>query len=200
MTSASHVDEDRGRIGMWLFLSTEALLFGGLFLLYAVYRWKFAAPFHAASLELSRVFGTLNTAVLITSSLAVALATRALRTGDAAAAKRLLAATIALGGCFLVVKAVEWSEKFAHGLNPGAAELASRGPGQTLFFGLYFTMTGLHAVHVIVGMAVLGWVLALVARGKVSVDKPIKLDNAGLFWHLVDIVWIFLFPLFYLIT
>jgi cytochrome c oxidase subunit III len=195
-----HADADRGRIGMWLFLSTEALLFGGLFLLYAVYRWRFPAPFHDASLELSRAFGALNTAILITSSLAVALSVRELREGRLARAKRLLAATIALGACFLAVKAFEWGEKFGRGLYPGAAALAARGPGQTLYFGLYFTMTGLHALHVIVGMSVLGWVLALVARGYVDEEHPIKIENAGLFWHLVDIVWIFLFPLFYLIT
>jgi len=194
------VDADRGRIGMWLFLSTEALLFGGLFLLYAVYRWRYSAPFHEASLELSRAFGTLNTAILITSSLAVALSVRELREGRLAGAKRFLAATIALGACFLAVKAIEWGVKFEHGLYPGAKVLSSRGPGQTLYFGLYFTMTGLHAVHVIVGMSVFGWILALMARGGVDADRPIKLENAGLFWHLVDIVWIFLFPLFYLIT
>lgn len=193
-------DGDRGRIGMWLFLSTEALLFGGLFLLYAVYRWRYAAPFHEASLELSRAFGALNTVVLITSSLAVALAVRELREGSAQRAERFLAAAIALGGCFLAIKAYEWGEKFGRGLYPGAAALAARGPGQILYFGLYFTMTGLHALHVIVGMSVLGWVLALAARGGADARHRIKLENAGLFWHLVDIVWIFLFPLFYLIA
>jgi cytochrome c oxidase subunit 3 len=193
-------DLDRGRIGMWLFLSTEALLFGGLFLLYAVYRWKFSQPFHEASLELSRVFGTVNTVVLITSSLTAALSIHWLRENRIARARRLLAATIGLGFCFLAVKAFEWGTKFEHGLYPGSAVLAARGPGQTLYFGLYFTMTGLHALHVIVGMSVFGWVLALMAKGMVGAGKPIKLENAGLFWHLVDIVWIFLFPLFYLIS
>jgi cytochrome c oxidase subunit 3 len=185
---------------MWLFMSTEALLFGGLFLLYAVYRWRFPAPFHEASLELSRTLGALNTVVLITSSLAVALAVRELREGRAALARRYLWAMIAFGCCFLAIKAYEWGEKIGRGLYPGAAALAARGPGQTLYFGLYFTMTGLHALHVIVGMSVIGWVLALMAGGRVDAERPIKLENAGLFWHLVDIVWIFLFPLFYLIT
>jgi cytochrome c oxidase subunit III len=200
MTTASRVDRDRGRIGMWLFLSTEALLFGGLFLLYAVYRWKFPSPFHEASLELSRALGALNTVVLITSSLTAVLSIHSLREGRAAGARRFLAATLALGLCFLVVKAFEWGIKFEHGLYPGSAVLAERGSGQTLYFGLYFTMTGLHAVHVVVGMSVFGWVYGLIARGKMGRENPIRLENAGLFWHLVDIVWIFLFPLLYLIS
>jgi cytochrome c oxidase subunit III len=193
-------DPDRGRIGMWLFICTEILLFGGLFLLYSVYRFKHHADFHAASLELSRFAGTLNTIVLITSSLTAALSIHELHRGEPGRSRRFLSATIFLGCAFLVVKAFEWGAKFEHGLYPGAAELASRSSGEILYFGLYFMMTGLHALHVIVGMSVFGFASRKIGRGLVTASDPILLENSGLFWHLVDIVWIFLFPLFYLIT
>ena len=193
-------DGDRGRLGMWLFISTEALLFGGLFLLYSVYRYKHHADFHLASGELSRFAGTLNTVVLITSSLTAALSIHALREGAARLAKALLAATIGLGLVFLVVKGFEWGAKFEHGSFPNSPVLLARPAGEILYFGLYFAMTGLHAAHVIAGMGVFGAALRGIGRGRVSRAKPVFLENAGLFWHLVDIVWIFLFPLFYLIS
>lgn len=189
------------RIGMWLFLLSEILLFGGLFLLYAVYRSKHPGDFHAASLELSRFDGTLNTAILLTSSLTAVAAVFSLQ--ELNKPKRaifFLGATIALGLAFLVVKAFEWTAKFEHGLYPNAAELMKRPPGEILYFGLYFTMTGLHALHVIIGMTVLSVILAFIARGKATQQRSASLENAGLYWHLVDIIWIFLFPLFYLIS
>ena len=194
------VDRDRGRIGMWLFICTEILLFGGLFLLYSVYRYKHSGDFHAASLDLSRFAGTLNTMVLITSSLTAALAVHELRRGSVARTKLLIGATLLLAMTFLTVKGFEWAEKFRHGLYPSAHVLLSRPKGEVLYFGLYFMMTGLHALHVIAGAGVLSVVYAWIKRGRVTKDKPILLENAALFWHLVDIIWIFLFPLFYLIT
>jgi cytochrome c oxidase subunit III len=189
------------RIGMWLFLLSEILLFGGLFLLYAVYRSKHPADFHAASLELSRLDGTLNTAILLTSSLTAVLAIFSLQSQNRPKRAMLyLAATIAFGGAFLVVKAFEWTAKFEHGLYPGAAVLMGRPPGEILYFGLYFTMTGLHALHVIIGMTILSVMLGFVRRGKATQERSAALENAGLYWHLVDIIWIFLFPLFYLIS
>jgi cytochrome c oxidase subunit III len=189
-----------GRVGMWLFIATEVLLFGGLFLLYSMYRLKNPAAFHAGSLELSRFFGTLNTGILITSSFTVALAIHALRDGNRKNAVLFILSTIGFAFGFLIVKTFEWSEKFEHGLYPGAAVLMGKAKGEILYFGLYFMMTGLHAVHVIVGIGVLSVVLFRVARGKITADRPIILENAGLYWHLVDIIWIFLFPLFYLIS
>jgi cytochrome c oxidase subunit III len=189
------------RIGMWLFLLSEILLFGGLFLLYAVYRTKHPADFHAGSLELSRFDGTLNTAILLTSSLTAVLAIYSLQALNRP--KRtvvFLAATIGFGLAFLVVKAFEWTAKFQHGLYPGAAVLMGRPPGEVLYFGLYFTMTGLHALHVIIGMVILSVMLGFVRRGKATQERSAGLENAGLYWHLVDIIWIFLFPLFYLIS
>ncbi len=196
--------EDRAagaRIGMWLFLLSEILLFGGLFLLYSVYRFRNPADFHAMSLELSRFAGTLNTAVLLTSSLSAALAINAIREqGNTRRASLLVAATMALGLVFLVVKGFEWAEKFRHGLYPGSPALLARPPGEMLFVGLYFTMTGLHALHLIIGLCVLAVMLVGLSRGTIGQSRPAPLENAGLYWHLVDIVWIFLFPLFYLIS
>ena len=190
----------RGRVGMWLFICTEVLLFGGLFLLYSAYRYHHPVDFHEASLELNRFFGTLNTSVLITSSLSVALAIHALGENRKPRTLAFLAVTLALGATFLVVKGFEWGEKFAHGLYPNSPFLDSQSKGKILYFGLYFMMTGLHALHVLVGLGVLSAFLRLVAKGRISAEKPVLLENAGLYWHLVDVIWIFLFPLFYLIT
>jgi cytochrome c oxidase subunit III len=188
------------RTGMWLFIGTELLLFGGLFMLYSMYRLKHPAEFHAGSAELSRLFGTLNTCVLITSSFTVALAVHLIRENKAGRAVFFVLSTIGFAFAFLIVKAFEWSEKFEHGLYPKAAVLMKKPPGEILYFGLYYMMTGLHAVHVIAGIVVLSVVLMMVKRGRITADRPIVLENAGLYWHLVDVIWIFLFPLFYLIS
>jgi cytochrome c oxidase subunit III len=198
--SAHKASPQGGRLGMWLFIATEFLLFGGLFLLYSMYRLKNPSDFHAGSMELSRFFGTLNTCILITSSLTIALAISALGVNKRKTAVILIVSTIALAFGFLVVKTFEWSEKFQHGLYPKAAVLMGKPKGEILYFGLYFMMTGLHAVHVIVGIGVLSVVLVMVLRNRVTADRPIVLENAGLYWHMVDIIWIFLFPLFYLIS
>ena len=192
--------EDRGRIGMWLFICTEILLFGGLFLLYSVYRYKHPGDFHDASLDLSRFAGTLNTLVLITSSLTAALAVHELREGRPGRARLFIGATLLFALTFLTVKGFEWGAKFEHGLYPNATYLLSLPPGQILYFGLYFTMTGLHAIHVIVGMGLFGYCLRAMRRGVVTAKRPILVENTTLFWHLVDVIWIFLFPLFYLIS
>jgi cytochrome c oxidase subunit III len=198
--STPHDTHAGGRVGMWLFIATEILLFGGLFLLYSMYRLKNPAAFHVGSLELNRFFGTLNTIILITSSLTVALAVLALQQNKVQKSRLFLALTLALACGFLIVKAFEWSEKFRHGLYPNAVVLQSRAHGEILYFGLYYMMTGLHALHVIAGIGVLSVVLTWVKQGRVSAERSILLENAGLYWHLVDIVWIFLFPLFYLIS
>jgi cytochrome c oxidase subunit 3 len=189
------------RVGMWLFILSEILIFGGLFLLYAMYRAKHPADFHAGSLELSRFDGTLNTIILLTSSLTAALAVYSLQElNKPRRAAWYLAATFGFGLAFLVVKTFEWSAKFEHGLYPRAAVLDARPHGEILYFGLYFTMTGLHALHVIIGMTVLAVVLAWVMQNKVTQQKSAILENGVLYWHLVDVIWIFLFPLFYLIS
>jgi cytochrome c oxidase subunit 3 len=196
---SAHSGASGAKVGMWLFLCTEILLFGGLFLLYAVYRYQHPADFHEASRELNRFHGTLNTAVLITSSLSVALAGHALGERRRRRAMFLLGVSLALGTAFLVIKGFEWGEKFAHGLYPNSPVLLAEAKGKILYFGLYFMMTGLHALHVLIGIGLLAAVLALVRKGRISPERPVVLENAGLYWHLVDIIWIFLFPLFYLI-
>ncbi|MFH2202247.1 MAG: cytochrome c oxidase subunit 3 family protein [Elusimicrobiota bacterium] len=191
-------DDQGAKIGMWLFLFTEIILFGGLFLLYAAYRSQYARDFHHAGGELNVALGVCNTFLLLTSSWTVAMSISAVRKDDKRLALSCLAATLLLGAGFLVVKYFEWSGKIAHGIYPSGPGLTGLPPGEVLFFGLYFTMTGLHGVHVILGLAALAVMLVLVAKDRIKRDDFILLENAGLYWHLVDVVWIFILPLFYL--
>ena len=195
---AVHRDYEGAKIGMWLFLFTEILLFGGLFILYSAYRAKYPHEFHEAGNELNFVLGVINTMVLLTSSLSMALSISAVQKGQQRLSMLLVALTVALGAVFLTIKYFEWMAKFHHGLYPNGPELLKRKPGEILFFGLYFTMTGLHGLHVIAGMVVLSVLLGFLARGRIRQDDYIKLENGGLYWHLVDVIWIFLLPLFYL--
>ncbi len=199
-TQAAHRDYIGAKIGMWLFLITEVLLFGGMFLLYSVYRSRFAADFHEAAAELDVVLGAANTIILLTSSLTIAMSITALQRGRARLSAALQGATVIMGLVFLINKYFEWSAKFDHGLYIGSEHLDELGHGQTLFYSLYYVMTGLHGVHVLVGMVVITVVLAFTLKGIVHKTDYIKLENAGLYWHLVDVIWIYLFPLFYLVT
>jgi cytochrome c oxidase subunit 3 len=193
-------DDQGSKIGMWLFLFTEILLFGGLFLLYASYRHKFPAAFHSGGKTLDVFIGGLNTVVLISSSLTVALAITALRRGAKRFCLGLLGFTIACAATFMLNKFIEWSAKFHHGLIPGSEHMAQLPHGEAVFYGLYFAMTGLHGVHVVVGACVIAWVMLLIRRRRVTGEDYVVLENAGLYWHIVDLVWIYLFPLFYLIS
>jgi cytochrome c oxidase subunit 3 len=188
------------RLGMWLFLGTEVLLFAGLFLGYTVYRHFYHEAFHECSRSLSLALGTTNTVVLITSSLTVALAYHAIKQGKEKVAALLLVFTILCAFAFLGIKAMEYAHKFEVGELPGKwyhAEITA--PGANLYFTIYFLATGLHAFHVIVGMSVLLWVLKGVVQGKYGPRNYVAVELGGLYWHLVDLVWIFLFPLLYLI-
>jgi cytochrome c oxidase subunit 3 len=196
----SHRDNAGAKMGMWLFLLTELLLFTGLFLVYSVYRYYYTAEFHKAGFETHTLYGTVNTMILLTSSLTMVLSIAAIQRGRKWLSTTFLGSTVGLGLLFLVVKYIEWSSEIARGIYPGGAELLKRSNGEILFFGLYYTMTGLHALHVIAGMIVLTFMLVFILRDKITRDNYIKLENAGLYWHLVDIIWIFLFPLFYLIN
>jgi cytochrome c oxidase subunit III len=196
--SPPHKDVLGAKIGMWLFLFTEILLFGGLFLLYSAYRSKYPHEFHAGGQHLNYVIGILNTVVLLTSSLTMALSITALKKGDTRKSQLFLGATLALGALFLVDKYIEWSGEIGHGIYPSSPRLAAGPPGEGLFYGLYYSMTGLHGLHVIAGLIVLSVMLALLRRGRIDAHDSIKLENAGLYWHLVDVIWIFLLPLFYL--
>ena len=195
-----HRDDTGSKIGMWLFLFTEILLFGGMFLLYSVYRSKNPLDFHQAAFELSTVAGTINTLILITSSLTMALSISAIQKGDKKLSKAFLIMTIIFGLLFLVIKYFEWGAKFQHGIYPNSPELLDREQGEILFFSLYFIMTGLHGLHVLIGIFLLSFMLFFMVRETIGQNDFIKLENSGLYWHLVDIVWIFLFPLFYLVT
>jgi cytochrome c oxidase subunit 3 len=195
-----HRDDEASKLGMWLFIFTELLLFTGLFIVYAVYRYMHAEAFALAADELSVKIGAINTVILLTSSMTVAMSTTALRLGDRRLALYLILFTLVAAVVFLVNKYFEWTGKFAHGLYPGSPILAERGHGEILFFGLYFFMTGLHALHIIVGFILLLVVFIGVKNKTITAENPVLLDNGGLYWHLVDLIWIFLFPLFYLIT
>ncbi len=196
---AVHRDDEASKIGMWLFLFTELLLFGGLFLVYTIYRHLNYDAFSKAAESLSVTFGTINTIVLITSSLTVALSISAIKANQAKKAKNLLWLTIFFALVFMVNKYFEWSAKIDHGLFPGMEHFMNLPPGEGLFFLLYFFMTGLHAFHIIAGSIFIIVVIRQIANGKVKHDDYILHENAGLYWHLVDVIWIYLFPLFYLI-
>jgi cytochrome c oxidase subunit 3 len=195
---AAHRDYAGAKIGMWLFLFTEIILFGGLFIVYSAYRSKYPHEFHQAGGELNYVIGVANTLVLLTSSLAMALSITAVQKGEQRRAAFLVGITVILGVVFLLNKYVEWSAEIGHGLYPGGPEFLKLPPGKGLFMSLYFTMTGLHGLHVVAGIVLLSIMLVLVVKQRIRHDDYVKLENAGLYWHLVDVIWIFLLPLFYL--
>lgn len=196
----AHRDDVKSRMGMWLFLFSELLLFGGLFLMYSVYRYMHQQDFSIASREMNTFFGTLNTIILLTSSLTMAMSISAIKRGSRKLSIFLQLVTIAFGLAFMVNKFLEWSAEFREGNFPGSAILQSKPHGQILYFGLYYSMVGLHGLHVLVGMTVIAFMTRFTIKGIINKDDYVKLEAAGLYWHLVDIIWIFLFPLFYLIT
>ncbi len=188
-------------LGMWVFLVTEIMFFGGLFTAYLVNRLFFGATFAAASRHLDVTLGTINTAVLIASSFTMALAVRAAQLGARRAQVLLLLATMALGTAFVVIKGAEYLHKVHQHLVPGLDFRWAEGApgGAYLFFSLYFAMTGLHAVHVLIGLGLLAWLVLAARRGRFGPAYHAPVEVTGLYWHFVDIVWIFLFPLLYLI-
>lgn len=188
-------------LGMWVFLAQEVMFFGGLFLTYLVYRSAYPIAFAEASHHLSVPLGGTNTVILITSSLTMALAVFASETGKQKMLIAFLLLTLILGMGFLGIKTVEYHDKYVHHLIPGLG-FTYHGPhGQQaqIFFSLYFVMTGMHALHMVIGMGLLIWLMALARKGKFSPEYHSPVELFGLYWHFVDIVWIFLFPLLYLI-
>jgi cytochrome c oxidase subunit 3 len=194
-----HRDYAGAKLGMWLFLFTEILLFGGMFLVYSVYRQVNTADFHEAGMEMNVTIGAVNTIILLTSSLTMVLSISAIKNNSKVISLLFQVLTIILGIAFLANKYLEWADHIRHGYYPDSPELLVMSHGKILFFGLYYVMTGIHALHVLIGISVIGFILVLTIRNRVSGSDYIKLENAGLFWHLVDIIWIYLFPLFYLI-
>jgi cytochrome c oxidase subunit III len=199
-TAESHNSNESSKLGMWLFLFTEMLLFGGLFIVYTTYRYRNPTAFHLAAQELNVFIGTLNTIILLCSSCTIAMSVSAVRKRDKKLALMLMGITILLGIGFLVNKYFEWGDHLREHIYPGSSILALRGQGDVLFYGLYFFMTGLHALHIIIGLVFIGIMAISVSKNRTTSDNYVVLENSGLYWHLVDLIWIFLFPLFYLIT
>ncbi len=193
------IDYKGKKIGMWLFLFTEILFFGGMFLLYSVYRSRYPIDFHFASREENIILGSINTAILLTSSFSIALSMSAIKKGNKKLSSLLQVMTIVFGATFLVIKYFEWGAKISLGLYPDSPALLQRPKGEILFFGLYYVMTGIHGLHVLIGIVVISFMLIFTLKEKITRENFARLENTGLYWHFVDIVWIYLFPLFYLI-
>ncbi len=194
---------EAAKFGMWLFLATEVLLFGGLFAAYAFYHWLYYDFFHHASTHLNWVLGFTNTLVLLVSSLFAALAVDAAQHGKNKEVSTWLISTIVCGCIFLVIKYFEYSNKIGHGLFPHFS-LSQVGIGISsqeykAYFGLYYCMTGLHALHVILGMGLIIWALRKSLKDRFSPRYYTPVEVSALYWHLVDLIWIFLFPLLYLV-
>jgi cytochrome c oxidase subunit 3 len=201
-------------LGMWSFLVTEVMMFGGLFFAYSLYRWMFGPAFRQGSSHLNIALGTVNTFVLLFSSLTMALGVHAAAEGNKRVLVNFLRVTWLLGATFLVVKGFEWTADYKEGLIPAVSwhfydepehQAALTSLGITahqvmMYFFLYFCMTGLHAIHMIVGLIVVGWVIHLAGKGWFTNGNDQPVEIVGLYWHLVDIIWIFLFPLLYLIA
>jgi cytochrome c oxidase subunit 3 len=192
---------DATTLGMWVFLVTEVLFFGGLFATYMIYRSWYPDAFAAASHELDVTLGTINTVVLITSSLTMALAVHAAQLGQRKPLMIFLILTMILGAAFLGIKSVEYYHKFAehHVPGPGFQFEKEHLQHAQIFFSLYFVMTGLHAIHMVIGIGIMLVMLWWSYNGTITEEYSSPIEISGLYWHFVDIVWIFLFPLLYLI-
>jgi len=194
--------KDASTLGMWVFLVTEVMFFGGMFMAYTLYRMWYPDAWAAASHHLDVPLGAFNTAVLIGSSLTMAMAVRAAQLGNRNAQLVFLLLTMLLGTVFLGIKAIEYSDKFEHHLVPGPNFLfediryARRAQ---IFFSLYFAMTGMHALHMVIGLGLLTWLVVGALRRRFTREWNTPVELVGLYWHFVDIVWIFLFPLLYLV-
>jgi len=195
-----HRDDIGAKLGMWVFIFTEIILFGGLFLVYAVMRNNYSAEFHHAAHHLNAFIGSINTVILLVSSATVAMSITAVQTRNKKLAVILLFITLLCAAVFLINKYFEWGHKIHIGLYPGSDLMISLSHGQVMFFSLYYFMTGLHLFHLIVGAIILTIVVIKVQRETINAEHYVLMENGGLYWHLVDLIWIFLFPLFYLIT
>jgi cytochrome c oxidase subunit 3 len=192
---------DSASLGMWIFLATEIMFFGGMFLGYTVYRSLYHEAYKEASHHLDVVLGGINTAVLLCSSLTMALAVHAAQLGGRRTVALFLLATIILGGVFLGIKGIEYYHKYEENLIPGAHfKFSGADANQAqLFFSFYFVMTGMHALHMIVGIGLILVIILKTMKGRFSAEYFSPIEMTGLYWHFVDIVWVFLFPLLYLV-
>ena len=188
-------------LGMWIFLATEIMFFGGMFLGYAIYRGAYSTAYAEASRHLDVLLGGINTAVLLCSSLTMAMAVHAAQLGGRRTVIIFLIATIILGAAFLGIKSFEYYHKYEEHLIPGG-HFEFAGPNANhaqIFFSFYFAMTGMHALHMIVGIGMMLVIILLTWRGRFTPEYYFPVEMAGLYWHFVDIVWVFLFPLLYLV-
>lgn len=198
--STAEQRSEASHLGMWTFLATEILFFGGLFAGYTIYRWAYPAAFAVGSHKLDFTIGTANTAVLLTSSLFMALADLSAKLGARRAVRIHLLVTWILGAGFLALKFYEYHQKFTEHLVPGSHfELPGAPPQAQLFFFLYFAMTGLHAAHMLFGLGAIAWLFGLNQRGRLTATHHDAASVVGLYWHFVDCIWVFLYPLLYLI-
>ncbi len=193
-----HRDDIGAKTGMWLFLFTELLLFVGLILVYVVFRANYSHEFHEAAGHLNVKIGVINTLILVTSSLTIVISLAKMQRGNVETASDYLWITIGIGALFLMNKFVEWFEKISHDYYPGSAYLKTLPNGESIFYSLYYSLTGLHALHVIIGMTIMAFIIKQISDGKITPDNHVKLENNALYWHLVDVIWIILLPLFYL--
>jgi cytochrome c oxidase subunit 3 len=197
--------DEAATLGMWAFLATEVLFFGGMFMSFYAYRLRWPESFAAGAQELKRYLGTINTAVLLTSSYTMALAVHAARHGDTRALVRRLLLTAAIGIVFLAIKgteyAIEYHDQLVPGLNYSTAspEGHLRAPHEPLFMTFYFVTTGFHALHMVIGLGVLLTLAFLARRGKFTAAYHNPVEIGGLYWHFVDMVWVFLYPTLYLL-
>lgn len=193
---------EAGKMGMWLFLVTEVMLFGVLFAGYGLFNYLYADMFREAHHHLNKVMGAINTVVLLGSSLTMALAIAFIQRNQRGKSMLMLAITFACACVFLVIKYFEYSEKIHHGLLPGDFFQGHdfKASNAALFFSFYFVMTGLHGIHVLIGMGAIAWVFFRMRRGDFNARKFAAVEFVGLYWHIVDLIWIFLFPLLYLVT
>ena len=198
-----HQQEESEKLGMWAFLITEVMFFGAMFTAYVVYRNLYPEAFMLASSHLNWKMGGANTIVLIVSSLTMAMAIRGAQTAKRGVMLVNIVLTMLLGATFLVVKYFEYMEKWHHHLMPGPSfdteAFGVWGPQARIFFSLYFAMTGLHAFHMVVGLGIMTWVFLKARKGHFTPQRYVGIEITGLYWHFVDLVWIFLFPMLYLL-
>ena len=187
------------KLGFWVFLLTEGMMFGVLFLLYGIYFYRHTDMFAASSADLNLWLGGTNTVLLLLSTYTMGVATLTMRQGKVKFSATLVGLTIFIAIVFLGIKASEWGVDIRHGIYPGSALLDAKDKGEILFFGLYFVMTGLHGLHVIIGIALMSWVLLLMRVGSIKPEHTIVMKNVTLYWDFVHLVWIVLFPLLYMI-
>lgn len=192
-------EHDVSKFGMWLFIFAELLLFGALFIIYTAYRSRNPAAFKLAGNELELTVGIISTIILLISSTTMAISVTAIQKNNKKLSLLTLGITILFAIAFLLYKYFEWGTRINEGFLPDTSTLHELGPGTILFFGLYFVMTGLHALHILIGLIFIIYIFFRIIKNRINSENYHLFENFGLFWHLVVLIWIFLFPLFYLI-